>query len=119
MVRAVPGSAPIAAAPTRVTTPDQVLLAPARFCRAPLPLMPVPLRMIGSVTLRPEPSTCTAAPLATTVAPAVPPRAALPWTCTTPWLTKVTPVYVLALLDRVRVPAPVLVRLPLPPMAPF
>ena len=50
----------------RVMLPDQVLLPPIRFSRAPVPLMPLPLRMIGLAIVRPLPRTCTAALLATT-----------------------------------------------------
>jgi hypothetical protein len=52
--------------------PDQVLLPPIRFSRAPVPLTPVPLRMMDLAMLRPEPRIWTLAPLATTVA--------APWT---------------------------------------
>ncbi len=72
--------------------PDQVL-ALAMLRTAPALPTPVPTRLVmGSATVRPEPSISIAAPLATLVAPAGVPRAAADWIRMMPALTVVSPV---------------------------
>src|SRR5260221_347083 len=89
----VPGTVPEGApAAPRGKGPDPVL-AWARLWRAPAPLTPVPMRLvIGSASVRPEPSTSIAAPEATVVVPAVVPRAVAFWTRAMPALIVVAPV---------------------------
>src|SRR5262249_61776602 len=98
-----PASTPMALALFRAMAPDQVLLPPDRFSRAPVPPTPVPLRTIDLAMLRPLPRIWTLAPLATTVgAPPVGlPRGVLNGTVALvtvvfcswriPWLTSVWP----------------------------
>src|SRR6266481_4857276 len=87
----VPASELIREADPRVMPPDQVLLL-ARLRSAPPLEIPVPFNVIGSAMERPLPSICTAAPLATVVAPAVVPSALLFCTLRAPALTVVSPV---------------------------
>ncbi len=101
-VRVAPPTAPVVRVPAseatvappvpRVMAPDQVL-APARLRRAPVPLTPVPMRLVtGSAITSPAPSISIAAPEATVVPVAVVPRAVAAWTRTIPPLTVVAPV---------------------------
>ena len=92
VVRVPASEATVAPPVPRVMAPDQVL-APARLRRAPVPLTPVPMRLVtGSVIMRPAPSISIAAPEATVVPVAVVPRAVAAWTRTIPPLTVVAPV---------------------------
>ena len=83
--------------------------------RAPVALTPVPLSERASVPTVIFPWSCRAAPEETVVLPEVEPRALACWMFKTPALTLVVPVYALE-PERVSVPAPDLVRLPLPEM---
>src|SRR2546422_540763 len=88
----VPASELIRDADPKVMAPDQVLLL-ARLRSAPPLEIPVPFNVLmGSPMERPLPSTCTAAPLATVVVPAVVPSALLFCTSRIPALTVVSPV---------------------------
>src|SRR5437870_2972122 len=88
----VPASELIRDADPRVMAPDQVLLL-ARLRSAPPLEIPVPFNVLmGSAMERPLPSTCTAAPLVTVVAPAAVPSAVLLCTSRIPALTDVSPV---------------------------
>ena len=108
----VPASAFTRAALPNVIAPDHVFVL-ATWRSAPPPAMPVPFSVTGSATTSPLPSSCSAAPPATVVAPAVAPRAVLFCTSSTPALTVVAPLYVLA-PDNVSVPVPVLVSATVP-----
>src|SRR5207247_1758658 len=106
------GSHRARAALPNVIAPDHVFVL-ATWRSAPPPAMPVPFSVTGSATTSPLPSSCSAAPPATVVAPAVAPRAVLFCTSSTPALTVVAPLYVLA-PDNVSVPVPVLVSATVP-----
>ncbi len=83
VVRVPASEASVAPVAPRVMAPDQVL-APARLCRAPPALTPVPTRVRGSAIASPEPLISIPAFAATEVMPAGVPRAVALWTWTSP-----------------------------------
>src|SRR5204862_249836 len=93
--------------PSGLTSPG-----PRTLSIAPVPKMPVPDSVSGSESGSERSSR--AVPAATTaLAPGLP-RASGLWTCSTPWVRSVCPVYVFVPL-RASVPRPILVRVNGPP----